>query len=150
MNLEFGLLSFLFSLIKGNLWLSTCKWWGNRSTLWKPLSNPKSKATFLHASAGIQTWTWRQNIWRRVVSSFLINISPSNIFPTMLSPERFHVTLVDVRIIALINPAWPWMGNDFLAEILHIIVKYFNEKHSCGQAHFFLQIFFKIFLITKL
>ena len=31
-----------------------------------------------------------QNISRRVVGSVLINISPSNIFPTMLLLERFH------------------------------------------------------------
>ena len=31
-----------------------------------------------------------QNIWRRVVGSSLRNISPSNIFPTILSSERSH------------------------------------------------------------
>ena len=30
------------------------------------------------------------NILWRVVGSVLTNISPSNIFPTLLLPERFH------------------------------------------------------------
>ena len=31
-----------------------------------------------------------ENIWRRVVGSVLIKISPSNIFISMLSPEKIH------------------------------------------------------------
>ena len=34
-----------------------------------------------------------QNIWRRVVGNVLNNMCPSNIFPTLLLPSRFHQNL---------------------------------------------------------
>ena len=44
-----------------------------------------------------------QNIWRRVVGNVLINISPSNIFPNMLLPQRFHLHCQAVMDAVSIN-----------------------------------------------
>ena len=48
-----------------------------------------------------------QKIWRRVVGNVLINISPSNILPIVLKPERF---LQNCQAGFGFGPLWALMG----------------------------------------
>ena len=44
-----------------------------------------------------------QKILRRIVGNVLINISPSNIFPTKLLPERFYLICQAVLVVVRIS-----------------------------------------------
>ena len=89
----------------------------------------------LSGSSAILTITWKWgmllwNIWRRVVCSVSMNVSPSNLFPAMLSAFRFCWKCQ--AAFGCCDPQWFINGNGVLKMIFVSFYLFWHIHHAYG------------------
>ena len=85
-----------------------------------------SSASLILLTITLELTTILQNISSRVVGSVLMNISPSNIFQTMLSPERFNQSCQVAVSVNMLNQAF--CEARFTLTLMLLVAKLANTK----------------------